>query len=133
MKSFRTLFIRAIPAILTSCGIYYFSSLPQPPFVLTSFQWQDKFLHYGAYLFYGVTISMLVDALSDSMKKNIMYLMLWGGFYAFTDEFHQYFVPGRSTELGDWIADIIGIATAAFVYYLYCKNKASISNESHSN
>lgn len=33
-----------------------------------------------------------------------------------TDEWHQSFVPGRSTELADWLADTLGAATAVAVY-----------------
>jgi VanZ family protein len=33
-----------------------------------------------------------------------------------TDEWHQSFVPGRSTELADWLADTLGAATAVALY-----------------
>jgi VanZ family protein len=33
-----------------------------------------------------------------------------------TDEWHQYYVPGRSCELGDWIADTTGAALAISLY-----------------
>lgn len=36
--------------------------------------------------------------------------------YGATDEWHQSFVPGRSTELADWIADTAGAAVAAVLY-----------------
>lgn len=29
--------------------------------------------------------------------------------YGASDEFHQYFVPNRSSEIQDWLADITGI------------------------
>jgi VanZ family protein len=36
--------------------------------------------------------------------------------YGATDEWHQSFVPGRSSELGDWIADTAGAALAIMLY-----------------
>jgi VanZ family protein len=32
-----------------------------------------------------------------------------GALYAATDEWHQAFVPRRSPELGDWLADVSGV------------------------
>ena len=36
--------------------------------------------------------------------------------YGATDEWHQSFVPGRSTDLFDWIADTAGAALAVAAY-----------------
>ena len=36
--------------------------------------------------------------------------------YGASDEWHQYFVPGRSCEFGDWIADTAGGALAIALY-----------------
>ncbi len=33
-----------------------------------------------------------------------------------SDEWHQSFVPGRSAELADWVADTAGAACAAMFY-----------------
>ena len=38
-------------------------------------------------------------------------------FYACTDEFHQYFVPGRSAALRDVMFDVIGSASAIVVIF----------------
>ena len=39
-----------------------------------------------------------------------------GAAYGATDEWHQSFVPGRETELGDWVADATGAAVALLLY-----------------
>jgi VanZ family protein len=36
--------------------------------------------------------------------------------YGASDEWHQSFVPGRSTDVRDWIADTIGAALAIGLY-----------------
>lgn len=36
--------------------------------------------------------------------------------YGASDEWHQSFVPGRATELGDWVADTTGAAVAILLY-----------------
>jgi VanZ family protein len=39
--------------------------------------------------------------------------------YGLTDEIHQSFVPGRSPEGGDWLADAAGAAAAALGCYAW--------------
>ena len=40
-------------------------------------------------------------------RRHLLVFLLVAGFGA-TDEWHQYFVPGRACEFGDWVADSIG-------------------------
>ena len=47
-----------------------------------------------------------------------------GFLYALSDEFHQSFVPGRTSELGDIIADWIGVISAIMLYRLCIKRIA---------
>ena len=111
-----------LPLLVASAGIFYFSSLPQPPFVLTSFQWQDKVLHLAAYFAYGITIALAIHVhQSISSKKKMTLIGLIGFLYALSDEFHQSFVPGRTSELGDIIADWIGVISAIMLYRLCIK------------
>jgi hypothetical protein len=34
---------------------------------------------------------------------------IFAALYAVSDEFHQRFVPGRSADVRDWLADVVGI------------------------
>ncbi len=114
-----------LPLLVASAGIFYFSSLPQPPFVLTSFQWQDKVLHLAAYFAYGITIALAIHVhQSISSKKKMTLIGFIGFLYALSDEFHQSFVPGRTSELGDIIADWIGVISAIMLYRLIIKRIA---------
>jgi VanZ family protein len=111
--------------LVASAGIFYFSSLPQPPFVLTSFQWQDKVLHLAAYFAYGITIALAIHVhQSISSNKKMTLIGLIGFLYALSDEYHQSFVPGRTSELGDIIADWIGVISAIMLYRLIIKRIA---------
>ena len=44
--------------------------------------------------------------------------VLIGLVYAATDEIHQSFVPGRSPDAADWVADALGVVVGSFVLYL---------------
>ena len=122
ISSYSKHIVSKIPPILASAGIFYFSSLPQPPFVMTSFQWQDKVLHFIAYTAYGLSLAIGVHVHhAFSIKKKILIIGLIGCVYALSDEFHQSFVPGRTSELGDLIADWLGVLLSVFVYVLYSR------------
>lgn len=111
-------YLAKIPTLFCSMGIFYFSSLPQAPFVMTTFQWQDKIFHFFAYFFYGATLALAVhDHVRKNAKKNILWILIIGCLYALSDEFHQSFVPGRTSEIGDIIADCLGICMAVMVYW----------------
>jgi len=37
--------------------------------------------------------------------------------FAASDEIHQAFVPGRETDVMDWLADVAGICISGYIYY----------------
>jgi VanZ family protein len=43
--------------------------------------------------------------------------------YGITDEIHQYYVPNRSAEVQDWLADVIGILLMMLIIKYYLKKK----------
>jgi len=57
-------------------------------------------------------------------KKNIPWILTIGCLYAFSDEFHQSFVPGRTSEIGDIIADCLGICMAVLLYWRIIDKKS---------
>ena len=121
------LILSKLPLLMASTGIFYCSSLPQPPFILTSFQWQDKVMHFFAYLAYGICIALAIHVhWRISHKKKLVLMGVIGCVYALSDEFHQSFVPGRTSEFGDIIADWIGVCTAIFLYRQFIKRFGSM-------
>lgn len=57
-------------------------------------------------------------------KKNILQLaFLFSLAYAFSDEIHQLFVPGREGKLLDIGFDFIGIALAVFLFAIFRKQR----------
>jgi VanZ family protein len=88
--------------------IFYFSSLQDPPIPSGS----DKPLHGVGYTGLAVVV---VRALAGGMfrpitvRTGIIALLITTG-YACTDEVHQMFVPGRSADIPDLLADAAGAA-----------------------
>ena len=54
---------------------------------------------------------------TDKTKKQQTFgSLLFGAFYAATDEVHQYFVPGRSARVFDVGIDTLGVITGIIIF-----------------
>lgn len=112
-------------ALIYALLIFVVSAVPSinPPnfgFVL-----EDKILHFFEY---GIFSFLLFLAFFTSgrefLKKNVFVLSsIIGTAYAVTDEIHQGFVPGRSSEFLDFVADTLGIIMVQLCIWLYLKRK----------
>jgi len=71
----------------------------------------DKLIHFSVY---GL-LATLICRLGHGWRAAAWALMLASAFGA-TDEWHQSFVPGRSSEVADWLADTLGAAVAVLLY-----------------
>jgi VanZ family protein len=49
--------------------------------------------------------------------------------YGVSDEFHQYFVPGRSVEALDVLADALGGLLGAWMMYQLCRMTCNRSTQ----
>lgn len=87
-----------------------------------SFLHLDKIAHFG-YFFGGGGLLAAWLGLRQRMKspdrplRNVFFIVLLAGcVIGRLDEYHQSFTPGRSgNDGGDWLADILGAATGAWV------------------
>jgi VanZ family protein len=106
-----------LPLIVFAAAIFYMSSLGNVETPLT-FHLSDKFLHMLAYSLFGwLLIRALHFGRREPISKKLLFIaVLIGAFYGLTDEFHQYFVPGRHSEFLDWLADAIGVFLGAELY-----------------
>lgn len=94
--------------------IYWLSSHPMPPAPIF-FSWQDKLYHAGAYFLMGLFAWRCIRHFNVDFPQQLSASLAFCSFYGITDEWHQYFVPGRSPSVGDWLADSIGAAVAVGV------------------
>lgn len=110
------------PLILYSGIIFYASSIPN---VKTPLQavFFDKFLHVVLYLPFGFLLARLVYQTGFSVSRNrLLGIVLLGTFfYGVSDEAHQAFVPGRSKEFLDTMADTLGGFLGGCLYWCVLK------------
>jgi len=104
-------FLFSLPAVVIALIIFLLSNSPHPELPRIGLEWEDKVAHILAYFVFGLSVLMFV--LTNSNKSDFKFVaiitILIGSIYGLTDEFHQYFVPGRDVEFFDWVADVIGI------------------------
>jgi VanZ family protein len=82
-----------------------------------------KTAHLSIYLCLGVSSALTVR---EFRPKGHPYLWAWliAAAYAATDEFHQYFVPGRSCEFRDVCIDALGALVGVVIVWFVQRQKA---------
>ena len=76
------------------------------------------------FLFFCLGLSFAMTVKSYGVKRNIFLVtVIFCFLYAASDEFHQFFIDGRSAEIRDVMIDTIGGAAGALANVLYNKIK----------
>ncbi len=72
--------------------------------------------HAVLYLILALLVSWAFDTLNIMDFRNALLTLIICALYAASDELHQAFVPGRSSEFRDFLIDLIGIFAGILVY-----------------
>lgn len=100
-----------------SVGIFLVShqsmTVPQP------FSLADKLYHLLAYAVYGWSLVLAVRTFPLTRLQQAIITLSLGFLFAASDEIHQAFIPGRSADVIDWIADAVGIACAVVLTFVW--------------
>lgn len=83
------------------------------------FNYSDKLYHAGAYFVLGILLWRTLRYTTRSPIILALFCFGAGSLFGATDEWHQSFVPGRSSDIIDWLADSIGVSLAAVCLYQY--------------
>ncbi|NHZ69804.1 MAG: VanZ family protein [Thermotogales bacterium] len=77
------------------------------------FSGQDKLFHATAYGILGfLLLGSRTPAAQGFTNIQVRGSIIIASLYGISDEFHQYFVPGRNTDVWDWVADTLGAVVA---------------------
>ena len=101
--------------------IFYLSSQSRWIFKLPDFFSADKFYHLLEYGVFGVLLARLLEEYDfpPSYRKKITWVLIISFLYGLSDEFHQWFVPGRSATLGDALADSLGGGLGGWLFFKF--------------
>ncbi len=72
--------------------------------------------HGSVFFVLAILISRALTRSQLQDIRNIILTLIIGALYAGSDEFHQYFVPGRAMQLEDFLVDLSGIVAAIILY-----------------
>jgi len=102
---------RWTPALLWAAAIFWLSSQPRLIELPYALSW-DKLQHCAAYAVGGAAL-----AHASGVRGRAPWLaVVLGVLYGASDELHQWFVPGRSSDVRDWLADTLGVLAGVFIY-----------------
>ena len=104
-----------LPPLLYMLMIFYLSSETAPLPELTVRVW-DKALHFPEYLGLGLLLARAFYGEGLAPVRAALVALLLASAYGVSDEIHQSFVPERTADVYDWIADTCGAATAASAF-----------------
>ncbi len=82
-----------------------------------------KCAHFTIYLILGILVISLLSEYRVINFKTVLYALLIVFLYACSDEFHQLFVPGRSSEIRDVLIDSSGGFIGSYLYYLFRRKR----------
>lgn len=111
-----------ILAIILAITIFYVSSLSLPPGQETGI---DLSIPYHILVFFYFSFFLFI-ALSGN-KQGLKYFFLTliiALLYAASDEFHQLFVPYRSSSFSDFMVDSFGILVSSFLLLFLTRKKS---------
>lgn len=114
--------VYTFPAILWAMAIFAGSSIPSEDFPNLLIFTQDKLLHLTAYLGFGVLLERAFrhqTLLRQLARHSKLSAILCAALYGLSDEFHQSFVPGRSMDPWDLLADVLGVVLAMTLLSAY--------------
>ncbi len=88
-------------------GLIFFLSA-QPDFPHPEVGWLENLIGIGAHMFLFGVLALLWARALQGRHRTLLFAFLLTMLYAFLDEFHQSFVPGRTADPLDLVYDGLG-------------------------
>ena len=114
-----------LTAISVSVLIIYWGLLAVltslPASNLPSVELSDKLIHTGAFFVLGflMVFTFSIQSRYRLLNERAGFFMLFAGLlYAAMDEIHQAYIPGRSADILDFVADGIGLVLGLALFIL---------------
>jgi len=87
----------------------------------------DKVVHFGMYAVLAALVTSAI-AHKQGLVKAVAVTVIAVAAFGAVDEWHQQFIPGRSMDVMDWVADsiggIIGVIAASLIRPRWSKRQA---------
>lgn len=122
-SSYRNFLIYWLPVWLYCTVIFIQSAYPSMAH-LREVPFGDKFLHSIGYALLGILFFRAFRASRPQTRLVVLSLLSISAStaYGISDELHQYFVPYRSADVMDVLADMVGSCMGVTAYFLMVEN-----------
>ena len=117
-----------IPALIWAVIIFSVSSIPDLSAPSFGFKFTDKAAHFVEYFILGIFLAYAIAKLNLRLMRVFWISVCISAFYGVTDEFHQFFIPGRQMDGFDMLADVLGALSASGIYVFIIRNRGSRIN-----
>jgi len=107
---------------------FFLTSLPGQSIHLPFRIW-DKAVHLGFYGVMGFLCTLWRRESGVPVGRAILSALLFTAVVGVVDEVHQQWIPGRSMELSDWVADTLGGGIGAIISVLLPRLLPSLITE----
>ena len=107
------------PAIVLALVIFILSSIPDLPSPKLEIKFHDKIAHFFIYAILGLLISRAFlnqHRFPRWRKSHTLIALILGVLYGISDEYHQLYVPGRSADVLDVVADSLGVIAGVIIF-----------------
>jgi VanZ family protein len=108
-----------LPPLLYAAFIFHVSSQSDPFPTIAPLFW-DKAVHGSEYAVLALLTCRALRSERLPWAAAIPVTILLVSAYGGSDEWHQMFVPMRSSDPMDWVADTVGSALGCLVYWSIC-------------
>jgi VanZ family protein len=88
--------------------LFFLSGRPARSLPGSWFPHGDKLVHALAYVLLGALVAIVLEAGRPGRSRRVILAWVLAAAYGASDEWHQSFVPGRESSLGDLAADTLG-------------------------
>ena len=118
----RRFFLVTLPLLAYLAFIYFLSSLEVRSTGIPVRN-IDKVIHYFLYLPMVILFARHFRGSSIEFIRNrfLLSAVVISLIFAITDEWHQYYVLTRNSDVFDWVADAAGILTGALIYWFFLR------------
>ena len=114
---------KLIPPLLWAGVIISATSIPSTVVALpTQAGALDKMAHFGLYGVFAWLLARHGFGVAGRWMATALAIIVASAF-GVVDEWHQQYIPGRSTEYADWQADTAGAATGALAYAIFSRRR----------
>ncbi|MEP7344228.1 MAG: VanZ family protein [Gemmatimonadaceae bacterium] len=98
------------------------ADLPHAPLLFAE---EDKLVHFGLYAILGFLSASSARNAGGRLSAPVVLLGI--ATLAALDEFHQRFIPGRSMDVRDFVADVVGAIVGLWLFEMVRKRRERVT------